>query len=68
MVGKYDAYSGWPHSSRHKFGHGFHEFFFKVQHRDEEYCDDYFVRLGSQKIWQVKLYNKVANVWAITIK
>ena len=33
----------------------FHEFFFKVQHREEEYCDDYFVRLGSQKIWHVKL-------------
>ena len=37
-----------------KFGHGFHEFFFKVQHR-EEYCDDCFVKLGSQKIWHVKL-------------
>ena len=24
-----------------KFGHGFHEFFFKVQHREKEYCDDY---------------------------
>ena len=30
-----------------KFGHGFHEFFFIIQHREEEYCDDYFVRLGS---------------------
>ena len=38
-----------------KFGHGFHEFFFKVQHREEEYYDDYFVRLRSQKIWHVKL-------------
>ena len=47
------------------FGHGFHEFFFKVQHRKEEYCDDCFVRLGSQKIWHVKLLNKVANVLAI---
>ena len=59
-----------------KFGHGFHEFFFKVQHREDEYCDDYFVRLGSQKIWHVKPYKvanvlaitKVANVLAITIK
>ena len=49
-----------------KFGHGFHELFFKVQHREEEYCDDYFVRLGTQKIWHVKLLNKVANV--LTIK
>ena len=48
-----------------KFGHGFHEVFFKVQHREEEYCDDYLVRLGSQKIWHVKLLNKVANVLAI---
>ena len=47
-----------------KFGHGFHQFFFKVQHREEEYCDDYFVRLGSQKIWHVKLLNKVANILA----
>ena len=38
-----------------KFGHGFHEFFFKVQHREEEYYDDYFVRLGSQKICHAKL-------------
>ena len=38
-----------------KFGHGFHEFFLKVQHREEEYCGDYFVKLGSQKIWHVKL-------------
>ena len=38
-----------------KFDHGFHEFFFEVQHREEEYCDGYFVRLGSQKIWYVKL-------------
>ena len=45
-----------------KFGHGFHEFFFKVQHR---YCDNYFVRCGSQRIWDVKLLNKVANVLAI---
>ena len=30
-----------------KFGQGFHEFFFKVQHREKEYCDDDFVRLGS---------------------
>ena len=48
-----------------KFGHGFHEFFFKVQHRLENYCDDYFVKLGSQKIWHVKLLNKVANVLVI---
>ena len=48
-----------------KFCHGLHEFFFKVQHREEEYCDVYFVRLGSQKIWHVKLLNKVANVLAI---
>ena len=48
-----------------KFGHGSHEFFFKVQHREEENCDDYFVRLGIQKIWHVKLSNKVANVLAI---
>ena len=48
-----------------KFGHGFHEFFFKVQHREEEYCDDYFVRFGSQKIWHGELQNKVANVLAI---
>ena len=33
-----------------KFGHGFHEFFFKVQHREKENCDDYFLRLGIQKI------------------
>ena len=32
-----------------KFGHGFHEFFFKVQHREEEYCDDYFIRLGNRR-------------------
>ena len=32
-----------------KFGHGFHEFFFEVQHREEEYCDDYFVRLGARR-------------------
>ena len=52
-----------------KFGHGFHEFFFKVQHREEENCDDYFLRLGIQKIWHVKLSNKVANVLAMkTIK
>ena len=38
-----------------KFGHGFHELFFKVQQREKEYCDDYFVGLGSQKIWHVKL-------------
>ena len=43
----------------------FNEFFFKVQHIEEEYCDDYFVRLGRQKIWYVKLLNKVANVLAI---
>ena len=48
-----------------KFGYGFYEFFFKVQHREEEYCDDYFVRFGSQKVWHVKLLNKVANVLAI---
>ena len=46
-----------------KFGHGFHEF--KVQCKEEEYCDDYFVRLGSQKIGHAKLWNKVANVLAI---
>ena len=34
---------------------GFMNFSFKVQYREEEYCDDYFVRLGSQKIWHVKL-------------
>ena len=34
---------------------GFMNFSFKVQHREEEYCNDYFVRLGSQKIWHVKL-------------
>ena len=44
---------------------GFHEVFFKVQHREEENCDDYFLRLGIQKIWHVKLSNKVANVLAI---
>ena len=38
-----------------KFGHEFDEFFFKVQHREEEYHDDCFVRLKSQKIWHVKL-------------
>ena len=33
-----------------KFGHGFYEFFFKVQHREEEYCDDYFVSVvGANK-------------------
>ena len=48
-----------------KFGYGFYEFFLKVQHKEEEYCDDYFVRLGSQKVWHVKLLNKVANVLAI---
>ena len=48
-----------------KFGHEFHEFFFKVQHREEENSDDYFLRLGIQKIWHVKLSNKVANVLAI---
>ena len=31
-----------------KFGHGFHEFHFKVQHR-EEYCDDYFLGWGARK-------------------
>ena len=50
-----------------KFGHVFYGFFFKVQHREEEYCDDYFVRFGSQKIWHVKLLNKVANVLAIQL-
>ena len=44
---------------------GFINFSLKVQHRGKEYCDDYFVRLGSQKIWHVKLLNKVANVLAI---
>ena len=48
-----------------KFGHGFREFFFKVQHREEENCADCFLRLGIQKIWHVKLSNKVANVLAI---
>ena len=28
-----------------KFGHGFHEFFFKVQHREVEYCKDFFCKV-----------------------
>ena len=29
-----------------KFGHGFHEFFFKVQHREEQNCDGLFSKVG----------------------